>query len=390
MAKKNTGQMGTTTSTYKDYSLLGKQTQIAFDRGLVAADWYTTPVERKRLKELMKRKDWPGVLDFIIWFISLGVLGYLGFTTWGTWWALPVFITYGLVYYMFAHSRWHECAHYTAFKTGWLNETCYFIVNIAIMRLGTYWRWEHTRHHTDTQIVGRDPEINVPRPPNFKIMLLNIFSYPLVKNEFSRAIRLSFGKMQEFEKDFIPESERTKVYWESRIFLLIYAAVVAYAIYIGSILPLMFFGLPTIYGAYITNPFFFVTEHGGLEEDVLDHRICTRTVYLNPIFRFLHGNMNYHIEHHMYPMIPYHALPALHEEIKYDCPKPNKSLWSALLEIYPVFFIQLRDPAYSIVRPLPSTAHPYMPEGPNGLNGKTGLNKTNMEGMRIATENHAI
>ena len=41
-----------------------------------------------------------------------------------------------------------------------------------------------------------------------------------------------------------------------------------------------------------------------------------RTVYMNPVLRFLYWNMNYHIEHHMFPMVPYHALPKLHEEMK--------------------------------------------------------------------------
>jgi Na+-transporting NADH:ubiquinone oxidoreductase subunit F len=42
---------------------------------------------------------------------------------------------------------------------------------------------------------------------------------------------------------------------------------------------------------------------------VLDHRLNCRTVYMNPIHRFLYWNMNYHVEHHMFPLVPYHALP---------------------------------------------------------------------------------
>ena len=40
---------------------------------------------------------------------------------------------------------------------------------------------------------------------------------------------------------------------------------------------------------------------------MLDHRLNSRTVYMNPISRFIYWNMNYHIEHHMFPMVPYHA-----------------------------------------------------------------------------------
>ena len=34
-----------------------------------------------------------------------------------------------------------------------------------------------------------------------------------------------------------------------------------------------------------------------------------RTVLMNPVSRFIYWNMNYHVEHHMFPMVPYHALP---------------------------------------------------------------------------------
>jgi fatty acid desaturase len=51
---------------------------------------------------------------------------------------------------------------------------------------------------------------------------------------------------------------------------------------------------------------FGLTQHPGLDEDVLDYRLNSRTGMLTPDFRFLHWNMNYHIEHHMFPMATYH------------------------------------------------------------------------------------
>ena len=39
------------------------------------------------------------------------------------------------------------------------------IATFMIMRNSATWRWSHARHHTDTYIVGRDPEIAVMRPP---------------------------------------------------------------------------------------------------------------------------------------------------------------------------------------------------------------------------------
>jgi len=36
--------------------------------------------------------------------------------------------------------------------------------------------------------------------------------------------------------------------------------------------------------------------------------------------------MNFHLEHHMFPLVPYHALPKLHVLIKDDTPRPTGTL----------------------------------------------------------------
>ncbi len=73
---------------------------------------------------------------------------------------------YGALYASTSDSRWHESSHGTAFKTDWMNNTLYEIASFMVMRESSVWRWSHTRHHSDTIIVGRDPEIAVPRPPD--------------------------------------------------------------------------------------------------------------------------------------------------------------------------------------------------------------------------------
>ena len=56
-------------------------------------------------------------------------------------------------------------------------------------------------------------------------------------------------------------------------------------------IPLLLIGGPRIYGCW----HFILTgllQHGGLAEDVLDHRLNSRTVYMNPVSRFIYMNMN--------------------------------------------------------------------------------------------------
>jgi fatty acid desaturase len=122
----------------------------------------------------------------------------------------------------------------------------------------------------------------------------------------------------------------------------------------GSILPAMVIGLPRMYGAWhhlMTG----LTQHSGLADNVTDHRLNSRTVYMNPISRFVYWNMNYHVEHHMFPMVPFHALPALHAEIKHDLPAPSAGFAAAFAEFVPVLLRQRKDPDYYIHRLLPGT-----------------------------------
>lgn len=77
----------------RDYSLTGKENQRAQDRGLVTTEWYTSPIPRQRMKELMKRKDGPAIRDTIILFVLLIGTGILAYYSWGTWWAVPAFLS---------------------------------------------------------------------------------------------------------------------------------------------------------------------------------------------------------------------------------------------------------------------------------------------------------
>ena len=50
------------------YSLAGPENQAAVDAGLAGGDWFRSAVPRKRMKELMRRSDYPAIRDTAIWF----------------------------------------------------------------------------------------------------------------------------------------------------------------------------------------------------------------------------------------------------------------------------------------------------------------------------------
>lgn len=346
----------------RDYSLIGRDARLAVETGLSAAEWYHTDIPRKEIKELMKREDQPAIRDTILWLALFIVSAAGAIAVWPSWWAVPFLFVYGTLYGSSCDSRWHECGHGTAFKTRWMNDAVYQFACFCMIREPEIWRWSHTRHHTDTVIVGRDPEIIAMRPPRLWTIAFNYFALNNAPRQLWGVIYHATGRLTAEEKTYVPEMEWPKVFRTARIWLGLHLIPVALAIALESWLPVLLVGvLPTMYGAWFSL-LVGLTQHAGLADNVLDHRLNSRTVYMNPVFRFLYWNMNYHVEHHMFPMVPYHALPKLHARIKDDCPAPCPSTWAAYREIVPALLRQLKDPEWYIRRDLPATARPYRPD----------------------------
>ncbi len=341
----------------RDYSITGAQTAKAIAAGLADGEWYQAPIDPERLRQLTQRRNGRPAADAVLWFALIAGTATAAIVSLGTWWAIPAFAAFGTMWGGSADSRWHENGHGTVFATGWANDVVYDIAAFMMLREPTMWRWQHVRHHSHTIIVGLDPEISIKRPPTWRAVFLNylnLINGPLM---LWRILQHSVGHFDAYTREIVPAGMLRRVAWEARVFTALLAGAVAASVATGTIVPLLLVGLPTFYGAWLMW-FFAVTQHAGLREDVLDHRMSTRTVYINPVLRFLYLNMNYHVEHHMFPMVPYYNLPALHEEIKQWLPPPKPSLWSAYREIFQTLSRQRRDPSYELERTWTPPAEP--------------------------------
>ncbi|WP_420563938.1 fatty acid desaturase [Thalassobaculum sp.] len=315
-------------------------------------DWHLCEIDRRELKQLMRRNDRVGLLWLAGHFGALIVTGYLAYLAVGTWWVVPAFMAYGSIY-TFAVSILHETHHGTPFRSRWINETVHFIAGLMVLRDPIYDRWAHTNHHSFTIFPGIDLEILAPRPAPLGKMALDFTRILYVARSLPKVILHSFGYVDAKTRSFVPESEIPKMVWSSRAFVLFYAGVIGLALYTGSILPLLYTAGAQLYGAFLYVLVSY-TQHAGLADNVEDHRLNTRTMYLNPILRFLYWNMNYHIEHHMFPMVPFYNLPKLHRLVKSQLPRPSAGLVDAYREILPALIRQQRDPDHII--------HPDLPE----------------------------
>ena len=210
----------------------------------------------------------------------------------------------------------------------------------------------------------------MPRPPDIRGLVLSFFSLRTIPRYFRNVALHCVGRLTPEEKTYVPESEYAKVFLRARIYMLIYLSVLGLAVYYRSLLPLMYIGFPQLYGGWL-QPIYGYTQHAGLAENVLDHRLNCRTVYMNPVHRFLYWNMGYHVEHHMFPLVPYHNLARLHEIVKPDMPPAYRSLFQAWREIIPALRRQLKDPSYYVERKLPTpTLSPGTSAGPRIFTAK--------------------
>ena len=342
----------------RDYSLLGPDADHAVKVGLVTEDWYKTPIDRKLMKALMQRADQPALRDSVLLFGLMLGFATAGIVLWPSWWSVSFWLAYGVLYGSAMDSRWHECGHGTAFKTRWMNTVVYQIACFCIMRDPSCWKFSHARHHSDTVIVGRDPEIAIMRPVILAKMLANLFGILDVKDGLIRMIHHAMGHILPDEALYLATVFYPKVIRTARIWTAIYIGTFAAALAFQSWIPLLLIGLPRLYGCWHMVLCGWL-QHGGLSDNVIDHRLNSRTVYMNPVSRFIYWNMNYHVEHHMFPLVPFYRLPDLHDAITHDLPAPNTSILAAYTELIPALLRQRIDPDFHLRRPLPVTAKPY-------------------------------
>jgi fatty acid desaturase/nitrite reductase/ring-hydroxylating ferredoxin subunit len=342
----------TATMPTPDYGLTGTAKQRAFDAGLANAEWFQPVIDPARLRELQSRADGRAAFDTLLWIALVVGSGIWAYTTVWSWWSIPAFVIYGALYGGAADPRWHEMGHGTAFRTPWLNDAIYPVASAMLFRGPTVWRWSHYRHHTDTIIVGRDAEISFQRPPSVLRTALLFTGFRAAPPMFLRLVKHAFGRIDADAAEFVPQNEHRKVVWESRVIVAVVAAAAVWSLVAWTPLPILFIGGPSIYGQWLMV-FFGLTQHAGLRENVLDHRYNTRTVYMNPVFRFLYLNMNYHVEHHIFPSVPYQALPKLHDEIKSQLAPPLPNTWVAYKQIWSTLSRQQRDATYEIPLEVP-------------------------------------
>jgi fatty acid desaturase len=278
-------------------------------------------IEPKRLKQLSERSDALGLLQLGSQLVAIAVTGAVLILTWGSWWAVPVFIAYGILINCL-YAGQHEMSHWTAFKSRWLNDVVGEVIGFVVIYPFRWDRWFHFTHHRNTQNWQKDPELLIRGPYTLGSYLLNLAGLTYWYGRSRSTLRAALGIVPHYAY-WLNDDQRRQVVAEARWCVAGYAAIALLSASFQSWLAVELWLAPML----LTKGFHQlqnVGEHTGLTHrpDTLQN---TRTLKGPPWLRWLMWNMSYHTAHHTFPGVPFHRLPALHRELEERLGEPLPS-----------------------------------------------------------------
>ena len=260
-----------------------------------------TNEERGRLTG---KSNGPGLIQFSCHLGAIVILGTLIAARVPFW---PVLMLPQGILIVFLFTLLHETVHRTAFETQWLNDAVARFCSLAIALPADWFRYFHFAHHRFTQDPDNDPELAFPKPETMRQYIVHVSGLPVWLGHFKTLWTNATGRCRD---SYVPPKGLPKVRTEARAMIAFYAVVLLVCLYFRSTLLLYVWILPAVLG----QPFlrlYLLAEHGRcpFDANMLEN---TRTTFTNWFVRKLAWNMPFHAEHHAYPGVPFHQLPAFH------------------------------------------------------------------------------
>jgi fatty acid desaturase len=268
-------------------------------------------LDKETLRHLSQRSNARGLLQLATHLAILGATGYLVHWTRGELWRVPAILLYGIAL-CFVFCALHETVHRTAFASRRLNDAVAWLAGAVLVLPPEFFRAFHFAHHRYTQDPARDPELALPAPSRLSTYVWRATGIPNWMRRLRVTLTHAFaGRVAE---PFIAPGKRRTVVREARILWLVYAGVLTLSLYFRSSAALIYWIVPVMIG----QPFlrlYLLSEHTGcaLSNDVYAN---TRTTYTNAAVRLLTWQMPYHVEHHAFPAVPFHALARVNAIIR--------------------------------------------------------------------------
>ena len=333
--------------------------------------WHRPHVDEEVMAELLQRSDFQGyrqALGHLALCITTGTLAYLAFlnVSSATWiWSVPLLLAalfaHGTVGAFLGGTACHELGHRTVFKSKAPNEIFLRIFSFFGWWDHVWFRPSHIKHHQLTTHHDFDGEVVLPQRFTFKDwqFWLGLFGWNPVATwktlvtYFKRATGRLDNEWYEF---LMPENNKQLRHrhrdW-ARFCLIGHAVLATVFILTGHWFLIFLFNIGSHYCGWLQ--FLCGTpQHYGMQGDVADHRLCCRTYISTGLPAFLYWNMQYHVEHHMFPAVPFFNVPKLRQAIESDLPPAPRGLWATWKGMLEIHRKQREEPDYFFVPELPA------------------------------------
>jgi len=266
---------------------------------------YLASIRAADRARMTARSDRAGLVHLAL---HLGLIGLTGAAIAagvpGWWLLLPV----QGVLIVFLFTLEHECTHQTPFATPWLCEWAGRAAGFLLLLPFLWFRYFHLAHHRWTNLPGQDPELAGPGTATRRAWLWHVSGLPYWAGQARLIARLARGGAT---ADFLPRGAMPAMVRQARRMLAGYALVAA-SLVVSPVL-LWVWLIPVLLGQPALR-MYLLAEHGDCPQ-VADMFLNTRTTFTTAIVRFLAWNMPFHTEHHVWPQVPFHRLPALHADM---------------------------------------------------------------------------
>lgn len=254
-------------------------------------------------KAITRKRNAPGLFRITVHWGCIAVLGWMihiGVPLW------PVLLLPQGILLISLFMLEHECTHQTPFASRWLNEAAGHLAGFVILLPFRWFRYFHLAHHRWTNIPGKDPELSEPLPRSRSGWALYLSGVQTWKSLAGVLLRLVADREH---PNYLPDKARSGAVVEARIMVLGYVVALA-------LVPTLVWSwlIPLVLG----QPFlrlYLLAEHGDCPK-VSNMFANTRTTFTTGLLRWFAWNMPYHTEHHVWPAVPFHELPRLHQDLR--------------------------------------------------------------------------
>jgi fatty acid desaturase len=205
----------------------------------------------------------------------------------------------------------HECSHRTAFANNSLNDAVCWLAGLLSFYNSAFFRRYHKWHHRYAQNPDKDPELSDPIPQTWCDYALTISGLLWWWGKLNTHRRVALGQLEDYA--FIPAEARAEVVRSTRLQLAVYGGAIALSCFFHQPWFILYWLFPLFIGQPILR-LILLAEHTGCSHD--DNPLTnTRTLHTLFPLQFMMWNMPLHAEHHLYPSIPFHQLPAAHSHL---------------------------------------------------------------------------